>query len=471
MFAVLKRHAENYCKHDVCPWPKGSDEYERATTIPREISDVGLKCIPGCVPIGKGSWWAFPNGHTTTTNLEILFNDLAFLASRLYFATKKRSSSCRRNISNYSMRLICHSQYNLKDYKEHSYNKQQVLSVWKGVITHLGWYITMNRNHFPKPTGAKFKFTPEVLETVRQNCIHIGNFLYSTIMAGHDGKFFVKNIARSVLPDVMTLSPFLSNDCGEAYKAAHGSWKVARARITNGVCADFESKSNNTAFWKMANGKGQSGWVFEAVFMSMYDHTLAISKPAKQLFVMDMTEDVQKNYNELRRWSFFTESFDERWKRLGRDPPVPTTEDLNHLNEEMEGMFDDLKDAYKHNRHPNPANKLELDGQAFPKMEGTDKYRLFLFGKTKRGWSDFVRPSTAKNSSIRWRPDEVAEVARWSEKQMAAHNTQWRAEQDEMAMRGNGDGTEPSSSDSESGSDSDDSDDDDGYLDVGSQLV
>eukprot|EP00985_Skeletonema_marinoi_P029217 scaffold27214_cov108-Skeletonema_marinoi.AAC.1 len=80
---------------------------------PSPASLLRFHTVEGCVPPGVGDGWAFPKhgGSNPQVNLQVLWEDLTYLFSRLclpYGTTEEDSP--QRNVDDYSLRKIGRSQ-------------------------------------------------------------------------------------------------------------------------------------------------------------------------------------------------------------------------------------------------------------------------------------------------------------------------------------------------------------------------
>lgn len=404
---VKNKYAGNFHKHGHCPYERDSNEYKESLSLWAK-DELGLSCVEGFVPQGEGSGFAFPltSGGSTShlCNLEVLVHDLTYLFSRIGFAFHgKDEDNCIYNVDYYPMKLICLSQKDAVRSVSNAknFNNTHVKTLWKKVIVHLGWMVTMNRSHFPKPGGHNMHFSAAVLKKARVNCIRILRILKSCIRCGHNGKFFLEHFANDCWPEMAELSVFENNNCESAYKAAYNSWKTQIGRIKTGLVGSFEHKFNPqywNDFWTTRPGQRQNirtektpAWVFEGWVYFLFDYSTQITSGYQMRDAL-MKDTLQHSYADLKHWGspLCRGSYDD-WFKVEKEmymahhkiQEVGKQEMRNHIKHVLTEGYAEIRSHYQHNTH------FASLGDTFPLKDARGNRRFMVWGTPSHGWRSF----------------------------------------------------------------------------------
>jgi len=407
---------------------------------PPSPASLRFRTVEGCVPPGFGDGWAFPKhgGSNPQVNLQVLWEDLTYLFSRLclpYGTTEEDSP--QRNVDDYSLRVIGRSQRDqVRGAKRTSLkndNENHVKTLWTKVIVHLAWMITMNRNHFPKPPNVKTHggMSKQVLEVTRANCKLILKFFRCTVRGGHNGRYFLQVFEDFCWPVEKDLSPFAHDNATDAYKAAFSSWKTTVESIKHGLCATYDAKFNMTTYWKGFKGSTRPAWAYVGIIYSLFDHKCRITS-GQQLWHMHPQHDLERSYNDLRKWGYFTQNWKEYLKN-----EYNGCEDVNELDDDSkQGMneffttkYSDLRLKYSNDQHP------ITNQPGFPQSMDNGTMKFLLFGcNLHNGWLCFIQsclPLTIPR--LRWKFTKKALLTSkchvWDKQEMKDHSDDFIASQ------------------------------------------
>lgn len=440
--AVWQRHFDNFREHDTCPYYEGTIDYNQAMEGPPSPASLRFRTVEGCVPPGFGDGWAFPKHGSSDpkVNLQVLWEDLTYLFSRLClpYGTTTEEVSPERNVDDISLRLIGRSQKKqVRGAKRTSLkndNENHVKTLWTKVIVHLAWMITMNRNHFPKPPNVRTHggMSKQVLEVTRANCKLILKFLRCTVRGGHNGRYFLHVFENYCWPVQKDLSPFAHDNATDAYNAAFSSWKSTLESIKLGLCASYDAKFNMTTYWRGFKGSTKTpAWAYVGIIYSMFDHKCRITS-GQQLWHMHAQGDPERTYNDLRKWGYFTQTWNEYLKNEYngcKDVAELDDDDKQGMNEIFTTKYSDLRLKYSNDQHP-ITNKT-----GFPQNMEDGRMKFLLFGcDTQKGWLSFVEsclPLTIPR--LRWKFSKknllFSKNHVWDKQEMKDHSDEFIASQ------------------------------------------